>query len=306
MKVLVITGFLGAGKTTFIKALARLTGREFVILENDSGRVNIDRRRLADSSSDIWELTEGCACCTGASDFASSVLTIANTVDPDYLIVEPSGVAQLSRVMNNLAAIAYERIELLKPVVVVDPTNPVSPQFSSIVNDQISSAGVVVFSRTENSSVQEKSLYEDRIRRINPGAAIVADHYSGLTREAAWKLFFGETIVDGNYEFDDSAVPEFETFTADNLKFKSIGEFDLFIRHVMTGNFGMVARVKGEVRVGDEILSVDASSSGYEIRGEGPDGHFLRPRTLSVVFIGCDIDSLGIRRYVTVYPNRVR
>lgn len=93
MKILIVSGFLGAGKTTFIKRLSQNIGKKFVILENEYGAAGIDGLRLGKSQQElrenIWEMTEKCICCSGKKDFASSVLTIANAVDPEYLIVEP-------------------------------------------------------------------------------------------------------------------------------------------------------------------------------------------------------------------------
>lgn len=91
MKILIVSGFLGAGKTTLIKEMANKTKRDFVVMENEYGDVDIDSNILKDEGMNIWELTEGCVCCTMKQDFASSILTIANSLDPEYLIVEPTG-----------------------------------------------------------------------------------------------------------------------------------------------------------------------------------------------------------------------
>ena len=131
MRILVVSGFLGAGKTTFIKELARRTREDFSVMENEYGQVGIDGQLLAEKEMpesgeedagklNIWELTEGCICCSMKSDFASSILTIANTIDPEYLIVEPTGVGMLSNVMNNIRLIQYERISLLSPITILD------------------------------------------------------------------------------------------------------------------------------------------------------------------------------------------
>ena len=123
MKILVVSGFLGAGKTTFIKEMAQKTKRDFVVMENEYGEVGIDKTILDEEKDiNIWELTEGCICCSMKSDFASSILTIANTLDPEYLIVEPTGVGVLSNVIHNIRQIEYERISLLSPLPSWTPT----------------------------------------------------------------------------------------------------------------------------------------------------------------------------------------
>lgn len=93
MKILVVSGFLGAGKTTFIKELSRKTRRDFVVMENEYAQADIDRELLNEEKAvNIWELTEGCVCCSMKTDFASSILTIANTlaeINPDASIQVP-------------------------------------------------------------------------------------------------------------------------------------------------------------------------------------------------------------------------
>ena len=106
MQVLIISGFLGAGKTTFIKELLKHTDKEIAILENELGDISVDTDTLKEDDSqeeiNIWELTEGCICCSTKGNFASTILTIANAVDPEYLIVEPTGVGMLGNIIGNI------------------------------------------------------------------------------------------------------------------------------------------------------------------------------------------------------------
>ena len=122
MKILIVSGFLGAGKTTFIKELIRRTGQDIVILENEYGDTNIDKGELSSSGDiSVLELMEGCVCCTVREGFANSVLTIASALSPAFLIVEPTGAALLSRIIDNLSRITYGDISLLPPVTLVSP-----------------------------------------------------------------------------------------------------------------------------------------------------------------------------------------
>ena len=124
MKILIVSGFLGAGKTTFIQAMTEITGRDFAVYENEYAGAGIDTKRLEENPElSVWESTENCVCCSGKADFAEAVLTISNSIDPEYLIVEPTGVAKLSNILENIRKIQYERITLLKPVSIIDFTN---------------------------------------------------------------------------------------------------------------------------------------------------------------------------------------
>ena len=190
MRILVVSGFLGAGKTTFIKELARRTREDFSVMENEYGQVGIDGQLLAEKEMpesgeedagklNIWELTEGCICCSMKSDFASSILTIANTIDPEYLIVEPTGVGMLSNVMNNIRLIQYERISLLSPITILDGNSfdRYCQEFPAIYRDQIASAGCVLVSKMEGADRQTLEQLEQSIRQINPDAEIFTTRF---------------------------------------------------------------------------------------------------------------------------------
>ena len=103
--MLIVSGFLGAGKTSFIKALLNNNAEQFTILENDYANIGTDAddlSKIALDNIDIQEMSDGCICCSKKGDFASSILTISNTLDPNYLIIEPSGVAMLSNILANI------------------------------------------------------------------------------------------------------------------------------------------------------------------------------------------------------------
>ena len=172
MKILVISGFLGAGKTTFIKELAKRTKQDFAVMENEYGAVGVDGGLLSEENEDsdvplnIWELTEGCICCTRKSDFATSILTIANTIDPEYLIVEPTGVGMLSKIIENIKMIQYERISLLSPITILDGAHfeEMLDKFPETCRDQIQAAGLVVISKKENADEKERIDLEEHMQ----------------------------------------------------------------------------------------------------------------------------------------------
>lgn len=107
-----------------------------------SGRLNLAPLSTHLFNVNVWELTENCICCSGKQDFATSILTIANTIDPEFLIVEPTGVAKLSSIIENIRQIQYEKISLLQPVAVVDGNNilSLSKKYGEIFLDQIENA----------------------------------------------------------------------------------------------------------------------------------------------------------------------
>lgn len=183
MNILVVAGFLGAGKTTFIRELSGRTRRQIAVYENECGQADIDARILRDDEDlTVWESLDNCICCTGKQDFASSVLTIANTIDPDILVVEPTGIARLSSVLANIDSVRYERIGLLPSIAIVGADTWVRQhdQFPSIYLDQVESAGTVVISKADRAGAGEVAAAAAWARKRNPDATVVDTPYQQL------------------------------------------------------------------------------------------------------------------------------
>ncbi len=308
MKILIISGFLGAGKTTFIKSLSKHTGREIAILENEYGEVGVDGDVLrADSAQsigkvNIWELTEGCICCSTRGDFAASVLTIANTVDPEYLVVEPTGVGMLSNIIANLQQIEYERITLLAPVTIVDGQSFYSnlKEYPEIYRDQIREAKTVFVSKLENASQEERRKVRQDIEKICPTGDIIAEHYSDMNK-AGW-LSLLERGYDGSRleakQPENAELPD--TFSMSGVEMKSPEMLLLLLERLIHGGLGVVVRAKGCIRTGDEWLRFDVVDGRYSISGAepAPEG--------KAVFIGTEIRRQAIRRYFMQTRRRPR
>ena len=191
MKVLIISGFLGAGKTTFIKAMSNILNRDFVILENEYASLNIDEDILKEESGlSVWELTEKCICCTGKTDFALNILTIANSIAPEYLIVEPTGVGYLSNVINNISQIEYEQIEMLAPITIIDPNKFFEHmrEYQELLTDQIKCADTIILSKCDKSVDVDIEAVVSKVKAINSDANIISKHYSSLPH-ASWEKF---------------------------------------------------------------------------------------------------------------------
>ncbi len=208
MKILIVSGFLGAGKTTFIKELLRKTGARAVVMENEYGENNIDARDLKGSGTgemEILEFMEGCVCCTMKDSFVNSVITVSTGLDPEYLIVEPTGVGKLSNILENLKPVLYEQISLLKPVVVLSPGvyRQNMNEWPELYRDQVAAARIVVFSKSERESPDVIADTEQRIRQINPTASIIREHYSRMP-DTWWKAL----LRDDTEETDKAGKPD--------------------------------------------------------------------------------------------------
>ena len=283
MRILVVSGFLGAGKTTFIKELARRTREDFSVMENEYGQVGIDGQLLAEKEMpesgeedagklNIWELTEGCICCSMKSDFASSILTIANTIDPEYLIVEPTGVGMLSNVMSNIRLIQYERISLLSPITILDGNSfdRYCQEFPDIYRDQIASAGCVLVSKMEGADRQTLEQLEQSIRQINPDAEIFTTHYSA-NPDSWWESLLSRPADPTQKLPGKAETPDLQNLGLTEVSLPSGNHLLLFLQGVVAGVFRDICRAKGYLPVGSgeqtAWLRFDVVDHNYSITG---------------------------------------
>ena len=187
-KIDIISGFLGAGKTTFIKKLLKeaIAGEKVVLIENEFGEIGIDGGFLKDSGIEIREMNSGCICCSLVGDFGRSLNEVLTKYTPDRVIIEPSGVGKLSDVMKAVCDVAGEiDVVLNGSVTVVDAQKckMYMKNFGEFFNNQIESAGTVVLSRTDVADADKVAQCVEMIREKNPKAAIVTTPIDKLTGE---------------------------------------------------------------------------------------------------------------------------
>ncbi len=293
MKILIISGFLGAGKTTFIKELSRQTGKDFCIFENEYAQVDIDKALLsADKNLNVWELTENCICCSGKQDFATSILTIANTIDPEFLIVEPTGVAKLSSIIENIRQIQYEKISLLQPVVIVDGNNilSLSKKYGEIFLDQIQNAGQIIISKQDNFDESEQKETLKIINKLTSQKKVVTKHYTQM--EKSWwdslltTALSGKKIEVVKSESEDS----FESLSLTQVELPSPVHLISLLEMICFGVFGKIYRAKGFLPCAGQWLKFDLVDGIYQISGceEQEDSR--------AVFIGNELLRTDLRR----------
>ena len=217
-KIDIISGFLGAGKTTFIKKLLKeaIAGEKVVLIENEFGEIGIDGGFLKDSGIEIREMNSGCICCSLVGDFGRSLNEVLTKYTPDRVIIEPSGVGKLSDVMKAVCDVAGEiDVVLNGSVTVVDAQKckMYMKNFGEFFNNQIESAGTIVLSRTDVADADKVAQCVEMIREKNPKAAIVTTPIDKLTGEQllaiiekptddmAEKLL--EEVKEGHHHHDD-------------------------------------------------------------------------------------------------------
>ena len=177
-KIDIISGFLGAGKTTFIKKLLEeaIAGEQVVLIENEFGEIGIDGGFLKDSGIEIREMNSGCICCSLVGDFGTSLAEVLTQYKPERIIIEPSGVGKLSDVMKAVIDVSADMdVELNSAVTIVDAAKckMYMKNFGEFFNNQIENAGTIVLSRTDITDASKIQKDVDMIREKNANAVII-------------------------------------------------------------------------------------------------------------------------------------
>ena len=186
-KIDIISGFLGAGKTTLIKKLIKeaLGGEKVVLIENEFGEIGIDGGFLKEAGIEITEMNSGCICCTLVGDFGAALRDVITKYEPDRIIIEPSGVGKLSDVIKAVADVKkdFDSVELNSFIAVVDAgkTTMYMKNFGEFFNDQIENANTIVLSRTGKTSESKLEKAVAAIKDHNNKAIIITTDWDSLT-----------------------------------------------------------------------------------------------------------------------------
>ena len=177
-KIDIVSGFLGAGKTTLIKKLLKeaLAGTKVVLIENEFGEIGIDGGFLKESGIEIREMNAGCICCSLVGDFGTSLREVMETYAPERILIEPSGVGKLSDVMRAINdASEHTQMHLNSAVAVVDAAKckVYLKNFGEFFDNQIAYAGTIILSRTDKISAEKIDECVELLRAINKDATII-------------------------------------------------------------------------------------------------------------------------------------
>lgn len=192
-KIDIISGFLGAGKTTFIKKMLEdvFKGEKIVLIENEFGEIGIDGGFLKDSGIEISEMNSGCICCSLVGDFGKNLREVIERFHPDRILIEPSGVGKLSDVMKSVEDVEKEQDVKLNGRITVVNTLKATKQmkaFGEFFNNQIEYATVVVLSRTQNAKPEQTEVVVKAVQEKNPEAAIITTPWDEIDGKQIYKV----------------------------------------------------------------------------------------------------------------------
>ena len=291
MKILLVSGFLGAGKTTFIKEMAKNINLEFVVLENEYADIGVDGDFLDEKNLNVWEMSEGCICCSMKGDFKSSIKKIYSEINPEYLIIEPTGVGMLSSIVENIREIDNNDIEILNPLTLIDVTsfNEYLETFNNFFIDNLKNTGKVILTKLENYNPFDIENIKDQILKINSDLEIITDDYRTFPKE-----WFGEIlnknidnkIIDKNFSLKTHI--NLRTFSKENVNLKTMDELGLLLNRLVNGDFGKIYRAKGIVKIDGYWGKFNLVYKNFEM------GPITDAKGTKIVIIGnnLDIDNL--------------
>ena len=185
-KIDIISGFLGAGKTTLIKKLLSeaFQGEKLVLIENEFGEISIDGGFLKESGVQISEMSSGCICCSLVGDFGRALKDVQEQFHPDRILIEPSGVGKLSDVVvavqDTIAQIPDMVLDSYVTVADATKVKVYSKNFGEFYNNQIESAGTIILSRTQKLTQEKLESAAAMLREKNPNAAILTTPWDQL------------------------------------------------------------------------------------------------------------------------------
>ena len=264
MKVDIISGFLGAGKTTLIKKLldTLVKDEKVAIVENEYGEVGIDGDLLKDRRIEVKEINSGCICCTIKGDFKQNILDIISNYRPDRIIIEPSGVANFSQVLESIKEANIEGLRINMKITMVDAQNVhmYMKNFGDFYRSQLVNANTVILTRVEKLSDKEITHVCNEIKTINNKAKIITTELSKLSPERIIQV--SEKKVESLIENINKkpkriglrrvSAPEFfENWGVETPKTFEYSELVKILNEFQNNKHGEVLRAKGIIKSKD-------------------------------------------------------
>ncbi|MDO4720873.1 MAG: GTP-binding protein [Peptostreptococcaceae bacterium] len=274
-EVYIISGFLGAGKTTLIQKLLReyFPGSKTALIENDFGEVSVDASLFRSGGFEVKEINSGCICCSLAGDFITAMEEILRKIAPEKIIIEPSGVGKLSDVISACSDGRLSSfIELRSKITVIDSLRfyKYLDNFGEFFEDQIRQADKLVLSRSETSAQLEQ--IKEELARLNPKAEIFDGPFAELD---SGELMIAGPSLSGLLSLISSAKEEHHRHTAedtfDTLTLRPLIAYDpADLRRRMErlgeGDFGQVLRCKGVLKTKEGVILVQFLPESIDIR----------------------------------------
>lgn len=293
----IISGFLGAGKTTLIKKLLgdALKGQQVVLIENEFGEIGIDGGFLKDAGIEIREMNSGCICCSLVGDFGAALKDVITKYHPDRIIIEPSGVGKLSDVIKAVDGVEKEAgVALNSATTVVDvmKCKMYLRNFGEFFENQVKSAGTIILSRTDKADTEKVEAAVKMLRELNPEAHIITTPVEVLGGKKVLDTMEGAIINLAQVEEEEHhhhhdgecgcghdhhhhhhADEVFTSWGQETVKTFTKEQIEGILKKLSEDTaYGMVLRAKGMVAGADgQWIYFDMVPEEYEVRDGAPE-----------------------------------
>lgn len=310
MEIQIISGFLGAGKTTFLNKYIPLLGGRTVVIENEFGETGLDGELIRHEGIPVREIYAGCICCSLALDFRSAIGEIAETFHPDRIIIEPSGAGRLSDIIkacNKAGEKDGVSLKVTKLITIVDITTleEYADCFGAFYLDQIRYARLIFLSHVHELTVEEKRTQTECLKELNPDAILYEGDFRKMEDEALEELIrMTEDYGDSPKEIAADVLPADRVFTSvaiKNSEDMTEEELEEILKELKKEEYGKVLRAKGIVSLKDGRkvhFDYTPSASGYEPYNWKGTGH---PQKNRIIIIGCGLNKRALR---VLFKNR--
>lgn len=273
IKIDVVSGFLGSGKTTLIKSLLKAYENEKVVLiENEFGEIGIDGDIIEREGFEVFEISSGCICCIMKKDFQVVLSRIIEEFNPDRIIVEPTGISILSEIIDILSSKEVsERCSINSLITVIDSVNYLEQcdAFGEFFEDQITNAETLILSKSQFVEPKKVEKIIESLREVNSEAEIIASNWS--------KLSFNEIkgLLEQNIKVEFKELFHTEYKPCKENKFKAIGietskkftkeELEEILKDLKEAKYGQVLRGKGFLKGINSFLEFSYTNGQYII-----------------------------------------
>jgi G3E family GTPase len=314
----IVFGFLGSGKTTFITRILREWGdkEKIVVLVNEFGEVGIDGELLKGQGGNVVEMPSGCICCTLQSDFRSQMLDIIQTINPQRVIIEPTGVATIEQIRSIIEAQMFEKdIESIHNILVADATGFMGLYKANrhFVESQVRNARVVLLNKTDKVDKRKAEVTRNAISAINPKTTVLMTQFGAVDwvqyQLALSTLPESEGKLDATYPHEGHGEVEYTEdgmrlihlqHEQDALGYESFGclygdlSFDQaalekLFKQLTTPEMGEIVRAKGLFCVGEKWVLMELASGDFSFQPIGPS----QESKVSVIGRGLDREMIG-------------
>lgn len=273
IKVDIISGFLGSGKTTLIKKLLKVHENEkIVLIENEFGEIGIDGEIIEREGFQVFEISNGCICCIMQKDFVEMLSRVIEDFKPERILIEPTGISILSEIIEILNRVEFRDICKINSIItVVDGVNYLeqSEAFGEFFEDQITNAKTLILSKSQFCGENKVENIIQSLRTLNSEAQILTSNWNELTPGDIGKLLNEEKNIELNELFHAQYKPcsenEFDTFALETRQKYSKEELCCVLSKLREGIYGNVLRGKGFIKGIDSFFDFSYTNGEFTI-----------------------------------------